>query len=419
MKKIYETMKKSMKSLDSMWKMLVLDLDEIAKDTSFTTERRDKASDLRPRLIGKLFLLMFHFLFDVVNELSVISLDMQRRTALIVDSNSIRTNFEIIFKHLKSQNGRYLKLFLDNARCQEDSDSDIDLERCGDVEKYLRSNRIVYKNIVLLDDEDEIPGLNQYRQIILDFLLAEFNEYFPDGDLKKFDVFDPSNMPTPNDYIGIRTYGISKIKELNNFFQIDSDGIILDQWQELLKSIVSSANYCQIKNGRTTSFAFWSQLLKWPEIVWGDSIKRLLYTVIAIPISSAEAERGFSALKYIRDAHRSRLTPQSLDAIMGIKLNGPDELDFFAASKYVRNWIKNHHPTDYKIGRKDERTISHSLLEYENIEMKKKYLLKSTLTKKNYFLHIHLNCSILHHSFITYILISTCLCLFILFCIIS
>lgn len=366
-----------MSALNSMWEMIVNDLHEISKDKQFTLKSRNKAEKLRPKLIGKHFLLLFHFLFDVVNELSTFSLEMQRRTALVVDFNTFKTNFENMFKQLKVKNGKHLELYLNDARCKIEEDEDMD--RCSSVETYLSSKKIIYKSIQLNDDESDLPDLKSYRTLLLDLILAEFNSYFPDGDLKSFDVFDPSNMPNANDHATSRTYGIAKIKQLNDFFKIGNQDALINQWQTFLESMITSSNYCQIKNTRTSTFAFWSQLLKWPEITWGTDIKRLLFTVLSIPISSAEAERGFSALKYIRDSHRSRLSPSSLDAIMRIKLNGPDELDHFTAAKYARKWVQNHYPTDYIIGAKDESHISHSLLEPKNVELKKKYLLKSTI----------------------------------------
>lgn len=282
-----------------------------------------------------------------------------------------------MFKSLKCSNGRYLEIFLSDARCQENENSD--MRRCENVNRYLSSYKIVYKNIELLNDQSEFPDPIEYREISLDFLLEEFNGYFPDGDLEIFDIFDPQNMPNPNDYASACTYGITKIKEINNFFKIGCENLLIDQWQTLLNSIITSSNYCQIKNSRTTSIAFWSQLLKWSDIIWGTEIKRLLHTVLVIPISRAEAERGFSSLKYIRDAHRSRLSPASLDAIMRIKMNGPDELELFQAAKYARNWIKKHIATDSKVGAKSKDTISHNLLETEDVEAKKKYLLKSSI----------------------------------------
>lgn len=368
---------KAMKAVNSMWNMLVEDLNTIGNDNEFDAKTKNKAIQLSTRLTGKYFLILFNFLFDIINELSVLSQDMQKRTSLIIDFHSFKKKFEDIFTHLKNQNGRYLQLFLDEARCESDMH---EIERCSNLDQYIRSNKIIYKNIIIYNDQDDIPEINEYRTRLLDMLLSEFEKYFPDGDLKNYDALDPMNMPKPDDYVSARTYGIIKIKELNNYFQIGDESTVLNEWQKLLESVVTSPNYCQIKNSRTSAFAFWSQLLKWPEIDWSSNIKRLIYTVLAIPISSAEAERGFSSLKYIRDTHRSRLTPTNLDAIMRIKLNGPDELDYFAAAKYARKWINGgNYPTDSKAGMRKEESISHSLLEEENIEMQKKYLLKSTI----------------------------------------
>lgn len=369
---------KAMKALNAMWEAIVVDLNEISKDKQFTQVTRDKAADLKPKLIGKHFLLLFHFLFDVVNELSVFSIEMQKRTALIIDIHSFKSRFENMFEYLKKENGRYLKTFLNTARC-ETIEEEGDSERCNNAETYLKTSKIVYKNVVLLNDESDFPELNAFRTFLMDALLLEFNGYFPDVNVKNFDVFDPLLMPNVNDYIAARTYGINKIRELNSFFKIGDEKKMIDQWLSLLDSIISSANYCQIKNGHTSAFAYWSQLLKWPEITWGSEIKRLLLTVLSIPISSAEAERGFSTLKYIRDTHRSRLTPESLDAVLRIKLNGPDELEYFAAAKYASKWVRKHMPSDAISGSSKKNTAKLSLLEPDNVEMKKKYLLKSTI----------------------------------------
>lgn len=367
---------KAMKALSIMWRMIVEDLDAITNGRDFETKTRNKAEILRPKLMGKYFLLLFHFLFDIVNELSVLSLEMQKRTALIIDFQSMKSRFENIFTHLKSKNGRYLQIFLNEALCE--SDLDTDPEPCNSQVNYVASQNIIYKGISLMNDESDIPEINEYRTIMLDLLLAEFKKYFPDGNLNYFNVFDPKEMPNVDDYVGVRTYGILEIKELNHFFKISEDDIILDNWHALLNSIVSNPNYCQIKNGRTSVFAFWSQILKWSDIEWHDDVKRLLFCVLSLPISSAEAERGFSTLKYIRDTHRNRLTPESLDATLRIKLNGPDELEYFAAAKYALKWIKTgHFATDSRVQVRKGDTIS--LLEENNRELRKKYLLKSTI----------------------------------------
>lgn len=155
------------------------------------------------------------------------------------------------------------------------------------------SSKITYYGLELNDDSNVIPEVKVYRSLLLDFLLNEFNSYFPDTDLKNFAVFDPNNMTMANDYASCRMYGINKIKELGKFFKIGDPEKVVDKWVLLLESVIISPNYCLIKNDQTRTFAFWSQLLKWSEIKWGTEIRRLVYTVLSIPISSAEAEGGF------------------------------------------------------------------------------------------------------------------------------
>lgn len=124
---------------------------------------------------------------------------------------------------------------------------------CQNVDLYINSHSIVYKNIQLENDESDIPEINEYRTILLDLLLAEFRRYFPDGDVKNFDVFDPKKMPGADDYV--RVYGIIQIKELNMYFTIGDEEEILNEWSSLLRSIVSHPSYCIIKNSRTSVFA--------------------------------------------------------------------------------------------------------------------------------------------------------------------
>lgn len=213
-------------------------------------------------------------------------------------------------------------------------------------------------------------------------MISQLNSYFPNGSLDNFDVFDPKKLPEADDYVAMRTYGLIKIKALNQFFKISSDDTIIKEWQSLISEIVDCPNYCEMKSGQTSVMAFWALALKCEKISWGSNIKRLLHTVLSIPISSAEAERGFSTLKYLRDTHRARLTPKNLDAMMRIKVNGPDDLSLFPAAKYAKKWIDDgHFATDSKIRTKKQETTSDIITDdnEDGIDKNKKNLLKSSL----------------------------------------
>jgi len=176
---------------------------------------------------------------------------------------------------MKTKNAQNVAMFLHEARCVKDDVS----ERCESLENYLNSENVQYKFLLLDNDEEQFTGIVEYKNNIFDAILKEFDRYFPDGDLNDFNVLDPLNMPVPNDEAGTRTYGIVKIGDLNNYFKITDNDEIIQQWQALLLSIVTSDNYCQIRTEKTSISAFWSQLFKWPEIVWGEQIERLVQTV--------------------------------------------------------------------------------------------------------------------------------------------
>lgn len=204
---------------------------------------------------------------------------------------------------MKTKNAKNVALLLHDTRCLMENN---DIERCETIEHYLNSDFVTYENIGLDNDEGYVPPITDYKNTILDAILKEFEDYFPDRDLKSFDVLDPMNMPLPNGEASTRTYGITKIADVSDLFQIPDKDELIKQWQELLLSVVQSDNYCQITTVKTGVSTFWAQLFKWPEIVWGENIKWLVQTILSLLISSAEAERGFSFLKYVRGSRRSR-----------------------------------------------------------------------------------------------------------------
>lgn len=49
---------------------------------------------------------------------------------------------------------------------------------------------------------------------------------------------------------------------------------------------------------------------------------------LSLPVSNAERERGFSALKQTKPTLRNKLATKSIDAILHITLNGPSHHNF-------------------------------------------------------------------------------------------
>lgn len=119
---------------------------------------------------------------------------------------------------------------------------------------------------------------------------------------------------------------------------------LVKDWGILVVSIVDSDNLCKFKsNPKTETYIFWSLFLGETGIVWTKRTQRLIQTVLVLPIGSAEAERAFSVLNHIKNKRRSSLKPKHIQHIMRIRLNGPNELEKFPASRYAYAFIDENH----------------------------------------------------------------------------
>lgn len=246
--------------------------------------------------------------------------------------------------------------------------------------------KIIKEPILFLFNPDEqisesnAPLLDQYRNDFLDELINSIKSYFPESDTKEFDVFLPSRIP--NEESKIISYGVIQITKICKFFHWDKSDNgchqLLNDWTSLLRTIIDSPNFCNLRNINTNAMAFWSQMLKTNGIAWTDRIKKLVQTVLVLPNGSAEAERGFSILKIIQDSKRTHsLTLDHVNDIMRVKINAPDEIKNFSASKYAKEWLKQKHKrTDDPIAKRPRKTKL--INEYEEISGKQ-FLPKSTI----------------------------------------
>lgn len=85
-------------------------------------------------------------------------LDMQRRSALLIDASSMTKKFRGIFADMKNKNAKNMANSLHEARCLKD---DI-YERCETLEEYLNSESVQYENVVLINDGENFPNIVDY-----------------------------------------------------------------------------------------------------------------------------------------------------------------------------------------------------------------------------------------------------------------
>lgn len=101
-----------------------------------------------------------------------------------------------MFDYLKTDNGHYLAQFLHDSVWKCDYDGAL-TDSCKTIEKYMNSGKVTYKNVILIDDKEEIPTISEYKSALLTALVSQLNSYFPDGNLDNFDVFDPKKCLRP------------------------------------------------------------------------------------------------------------------------------------------------------------------------------------------------------------------------------
>lgn len=120
-------------------------------------------------------------------------------------------------------------------------------------------------------------------------------------------------------------HGLEEIQSLSALFNLDPVATS-SEWTVLLLKIIKTSEFCRFQAVET--ILFWQHYLN-SGIVWGENIRLLLLNVLVLPISSADAERGFSIMNHIRTSRTARLEGVSLDALMRLRINGPNELEKF------------------------------------------------------------------------------------------
>lgn len=223
-------------------------------------------------------------------------------------------------------------MLLERSKCDDDI--------CQSLKNYYDSREVKFENVLLL--RDEVYGISKLSDIrikFLDSIIAQTKSYFPNHELKLFKIFHPKEIPS--EIADSLTYGVVEI-------------------------------HGTYKTSNSETFAFWSHFLNTPGIDWTEKTKKLIQSILVIPIGSAEAERGFSIFNHIKAERRATLTGRHVEDFIRVRMNGPDELEKFSASKYAKQFLSvGHLKTDNPRYRKKK---AESLLNDE--EKNKKYLPK-------------------------------------------
>ncbi|XP_059930487.1 zinc finger protein 862-like [Gadus macrocephalus] len=166
--------------------------------------------------------------------------------------------------------------------------------------------------------------------------------------VQAFKVFNHDTWP--DDLGSLLTFGDGDVADLVRHFRepLERSGCDLaavqDEWQGL-KILVS-----QSFKDKSYSGLWETMLTKEPYREDYKNILELVQLMLALPISAAQCERGFSAQNRIKSSKRSSLAVSTTEDLMRITLEGPS-LEDYDPSPAVDRWMnsaKRARRPDYK-----------------------------------------------------------------------
>lgn len=90
----------------------------------------------------------------------------------------------------------------------------------------------------------------------------------------------------------------------------------LDEITKLIRTLLeleNKKNYIKFKH-MLTAEQFWKWVLDKEEFAIGSELKKLVLHIMALPIGSADSERGFSIFNTIKTKRTARITAKNVDA---------------------------------------------------------------------------------------------------------
>lgn len=242
---------------------------------------------LKRKLESPEFLLDLGLMYDILQELSVLSTELQSRITTLPRAEHLIKRTLRIIESFKENPGEKTQIAL------------------------IANEDMIFKNIILVRNTKIMPiNKDQFIQSMVDRMKSRLCSDSNNENielLKDISALDPNNIKTDD----IR-YGEAEVRRICRRFNVDELEAIagLRDFTENIKSV--------------------------PE-----KLKPLLTAISSLPCSTAECERGFSLMNNIITDLRASLLISNVSNLMFINANGPP-VEKFQPKKYVRSWLVNH-----------------------------------------------------------------------------
>ena len=310
--------KRALVAFNTNFPTVVAHLHEISSMERQDIRREDsqKAKNWLKKICSFRFHAHLSLYLDIVNELSKLSLLFQSDSLSIPDVvDGVSTSLEIL-QELSTADGPQLGKFRRQVEAMEPNDDS-------------------YRGVTIHGIPESQESFDSFREEIVSKVMATLNTRFES--FKSNKVFAAISALNPKSWP----------KDLKGHCD-EEVGILLDHFNTILLK-----NGCQADEAR----AEWPRLritikkyylgLTWNEL-WSrifheraDEFKNILHLIEliqVIPLATAKVERAFSLMGRVKSDWRVNLDTSTLDDLMMISLEGPDESAFKPTAAVTKWW---------------------------------------------------------------------------------
>ncbi len=144
---------------------------------------------------------------------------------------------------------------------------------------------------------------------------------FPDLPLiKAFQLSDPQLIPSSEEEV--ETYGNDLISDLADHYHVDT--CTAQQEWESLRSLMETQEFKDKQAKHILKSLSSTDTL----IALYPILSRFAQVALTLPVSNADAERGFSSMNCVKTELRNGRTVSSLDTLLLISTEGPEKIEF-------------------------------------------------------------------------------------------
>lgn len=300
-------MSSSLRTVKAIWKSFA------ALHYHFKSSCDDKSNDkntiavfigLKKRLESPEFILDLCLMYDVLQELSMLSNELQSQTITLSKAEqSIKRTIRII-ESFKQEPREYTQIAL-SAKL-----------------------KLLFNDVQLISNKKIIAiNQNQLIQSIVDRMTARLCSSSEDENyqlLSDISVLDLNEIKTRSS--GNIQYGELELRRICRRFDVDE-----------IQAVQGLRAF--IENNESIP----------------DNFKPILNTIASLPCSTAECERGFSLMNNIITNLRASLLISNVSSLMFINSNGPP-IEVFKPEMYVRSWLEENrsaNDTQSRVSSKD------------------------------------------------------------------